>query len=242
RTQSQRRRSSTAAAAAVLLGRRSVLSSAASDHSDGVEFDGDDEDSAKAASHRVSRELIARVSYITGSGLLVSTEDDTADAPQDTAVPPVQEPPTKFDPPPTVGPSSKRNSTASLAAATADLNDAVLSTIDEEDAEEAVGCPRSTLESVAYNGFVPCPQSPHAGTSLRASSKATSPPPPTTSAPGQQRRSWLRGKLIGVGAVAKDFYGIDLSSNDMLAVKQVELLPLVRPGTGSDDPLFLRIR
>ncbi|KAJ1567406.1 ATP binding [Cladochytrium tenue] len=43
-----------------------------------------------------------------------------------------------------------------------------------------------------------------------------------------QPLSWIRGKMIGMGSYAKVFYGVNTRTNEVMAVKQVELLPVYK--------------
>ncbi|KAJ1559912.1 hypothetical protein HK405_008897, partial [Cladochytrium tenue] len=47
-------------------------------------------------------------------------------------------------------------------------------------------------------------------------------------APPLRPLSWIRGKMIGMGSYAKVFYGVNTRTNEVMAVKQVELLPVYK--------------
>ncbi|KAJ3324538.1 ATP binding [Blyttiomyces sp. JEL0837] len=46
--------------------------------------------------------------------------------------------------------------------------------------------------------------------------------------------SWIKGDLIGKGSFGRVYYGVNLTTKDVMAVKQVELIPLYRHRSGSE--------
>ncbi|KAI9338579.1 kinase-like domain-containing protein, partial [Zopfochytrium polystomum] len=51
----------------------------------------------------------------------------------------------------------------------------------------------------------------------------------SATASGDRRQiSWIRGKMIGMGSFAKVFYGVNLLTEEVMAVKQVEMIPVYK--------------
>ncbi|KAI9357956.1 hypothetical protein DFJ73DRAFT_174750 [Zopfochytrium polystomum] len=48
------------------------------------------------------------------------------------------------------------------------------------------------------------------------------------------KMSWIRGKMIGMGSFAKVFYGVNLATEDVMAVKQVEMVRVYKHRDASD--------